>query len=220
MTSRSISRGFRAREDSSARLKEYAALQMKRVIAFVALVLCAGCSLSSSVDANDARAQPRPLVQAEVIPRRVPCPPLKTLPERSYWNKPEVVFGSSDYVARLHHMEAFYDVPGELGYIAEGVVFGFEALSFILTETQPNGGPPLHVHETEEAHVLLEGTVEYLIGERRFTVEGPYLARVPPHVPHTFANRGPCPFNLIAVFPAKKMSYEERGPNPLVQQVK
>ena len=115
-------------------------------------------------------------------------------------------------------MEAFYDVPGELGYIAEGQRYGFESLSFIITETQPGGGPPLHVHETEEAHVLLEGEVEYVIGERRFRATGSYLARVPPGVAHTFANRGKCPFNLLAVFPAQRLSYKEIGPNPLVQR--
>ena len=29
-----------------------------------------------------------------------------------------------------------------------GADHGFESLSFILTETQPGGDPPLHTHET------------------------------------------------------------------------
>jgi mannose-6-phosphate isomerase-like protein (cupin superfamily) len=94
--------------------------------------------------------------------------------------------------------------------------FGFESLSFIITETQPSGGPPLHTHESEEAHILLEGEVEYVIGDQRFAARGPYIARVPKGVPHTFANRGPCSFNLLAVFPSNKLTYKELGPNPLV----
>ncbi len=156
------------------------------------------------------------LAQAQALPRAQPCVQRGDLPSESYWNKPEVAFAASDYVAHFHHMDAFYDVPGELGYIAEGERYGFDALSFIVTETQPSGGPPLHTHDTEEAHVLLEGEVEYLIGEKRFNAKGPYVARVPPGVAHTFVNRGPCAFNLIAVFPSKKMSYKELGANPLV----
>ena len=138
--------------------------------------------------------------------------------ERELLGSAAVCLLASAYVAQFGHMEAYYDVPGELGYIAEGQRYGFESLSFIITETQPGGGPPLHVHETEEAHVLLEGEVEYVIGERRFRATGSYLARVPPGVAHTFANRGKCPFNLLAVFPAQRLSYKEIGPNPLVQR--
>ncbi len=207
---------------SFVRLRDGAALQLQSaatgsVLHVLMLLLIAafvnGCASSRTPVASPS---PSPLIQARVIPRAEPCQTRAKLPDKSYWNKSELVFGASDYVARLQHMEAYYDVPGELGYIAEGEKLGFEALSFIIAETQPNGGPPLHVHDSEEAHVLLEGKVEYLIGERRFFAEGPYIARVPAHVPHTFASRSPCPFNLIAVFPSKKLSYEELGANPLV----
>jgi mannose-6-phosphate isomerase-like protein (cupin superfamily) len=68
----------------------------------------------------------------------------------------------------------------------------------------------------EEAHVLLEGTVKYQIGDKTFTVHGPYVARVPAGVPHTFMNAGTTPFNLIAVFPSKHPSSKRIGPNPLL----
>src|SRR5437870_5695167 len=79
------------------------------------------------------------------------------LPKESYERQPEQPFSSSDYVFKLNQMIGFYDVPGEFGHAMEGAQYGFESLSFIITETQPGGGPPLHVHESEEAHVLLEG---------------------------------------------------------------
>lgn len=200
------------------------------VAAFAALALLAGaCATSASpkkvsgdqasvtppaaADANHSEAQ------AHVVERAIPCVRRTDIPGKSYQNKPEAVFGASDYVAHFRHMEAFYDVPGEFGFIAEGERFGFESLSFIITETQPSGGPPLHVHESEEAHVLLEGEVEYVIGDQRFPARGPYVARVPKGVPHTFANRGPCSFNLLAVFPTNRLTYKELGPNPLVQPV-
>jgi mannose-6-phosphate isomerase-like protein (cupin superfamily) len=199
------------------------------VIAFAALLLLAGaCATSASpkrVPVNGASvgqpaaAADRSEAQARVVERATPCVRRTDIPGKSYQNKPEAVFGASDYVAHFRHMEAFYDVPGEFGFIAEGERYGFESLSFIITETQPSGGPPLHVHESEEAHVLLEGEVEYVIGDQRFAARGPYVARVPKGVPHTFANRGPCSFNLLAVFPTNRLTYKELGPNPLVQPV-
>ena len=119
-----------------------------------------------------------------------PRPPL---PAQSYERSPQAPFDRSDYVVRLNQMKSFYDVPGEFGHMMDGEDYGFESLSFILTETHPDGGPPLHTHETEEAHVLLEGKVAYVIGDRRFTVAGPYVARVPAGTPHTFLNRGSIP---------------------------
>jgi mannose-6-phosphate isomerase-like protein (cupin superfamily) len=139
-----------------------------------------------------------------------------TLPAQSYDRPPTVRFDRSDYVIKLNQMTSFYDVPGETGYSIEGGDYGFDSLSFILTETHPQGGPPLHTHESEEAHVVLSGRVAYVIGDRRFTVDGPYIARVPAGVPHTFLNVGSEPFNLVATFPDKRLTYKELGPNPLV----
>ena len=141
-----------------------------------------------------------------------------TLPAQSFERPPEQPFDRSDYVIKLKQMTNFYDVPGEWGYYINGEDNGFESLSIIMTETYPHGGPPLHTHETEEAHVLFSGTVEYFIGDRRFTVEGPYIARVPAAVPHTFLNVGKEPFNLTAVFPGKRLTYNQIGANPLVPQ--
>src|SRR5258705_9822513 len=58
-------------------------------------------------------------------------------------------------------LDYYYRVPGEFTHRLNGDEYGFESLSFIITETHPGGGPGLHVHDTEEAHVLLEGTTEY-----------------------------------------------------------
>jgi mannose-6-phosphate isomerase-like protein (cupin superfamily) len=186
------------------------------VIGLFGGVSCSDPPSQAAAPAQGQVAAAPSLAQARALPPVRPCEPRRDLPAKSYWNKPEAAFEPSDYVAHFRHMEAFYDAPGELGFIAEGERLGFESLSFIVTETQPSGGPPLHVHDTEEAHVLLEGEVEYQIGDRRFHARGPYVARVPAGVAHTFANRGDCPFNLIAVFPSKKLSYIEVGANPLV----
>lgn len=114
-------------------------------------------------------------------------------------------------------MVTFYDMPGEYGHVLEGHQHGFKSLSSIPTETHPGGGPPLHLHETEEAHVLLEGSASYLVGEKTFTVEGPYVVRLPAGVPHTFINSGDSFFRLVGILPQDNVSYKELGPNPLLR---
>ena len=98
-----------------------------------------------------------------------PSPP----PVESYSHAPAVPFDRSDYVIKINQMSSFYDKPGEFGYAIHGEEYGFDRLSFVLTETQPNGGPPLHTHTVEEAHVVFSGRVSYIIGDRRLTAEGP-----------------------------------------------
>ena len=148
----------------------------------------------------------------------------KELPKESYEYPPEKPATPDDYAIKFNQMRSFYDVPGEFGHIMIGKDHGFKSLSFIVTETHPGGGPPLHTHETEEAHVLLEGRATYWIEnpvthERRtFTVEAPYIARVPAAFQHTFINAGDKPFNLVAVFPDDKLTYNEVGKNPLVKK--
>jgi mannose-6-phosphate isomerase-like protein (cupin superfamily) len=149
-------------------------------------------------------------------------PAPRPLPEKSYEKPAEQPATPGQYVIRLQQMITFYDKPGEFGHMMVGRDHGFKQLSLILMETQPNGGPPLHTHETEEAHVLTDGTASYVIvnpktQERRtFTVNAPYVARIPAGFPHTFINAGKTPFRLIAIFPDDKFTYTEVGPNPLV----
>lgn len=112
-----------------------------------------------------------------------------------------------------HH----YRVPGEFTHRLTGDQYGFETMSFIVTETHPGGGPGLHVHDVEEAHVLLHGRAEYRVGDSTFYVDGPYVAKVPAGVPHTFINAGPEPFNLVAVFASKHPNTTRVGPNPLIR---
>jgi mannose-6-phosphate isomerase-like protein (cupin superfamily) len=143
-------------------------------------------------------------------------PAEQPLPTEGYDRDPQVPFAPSDLVIQPNEMRPFYGPPGEFGYYIDGVNYGFKSLSFILTETHPGGGPDLHSHDTEEAHILFDGKVTYLVGDKRFTVEGPYITRVPAGVPHTFINAGAKPFHLIAVFPDGRPVYRHIGHNPLI----
>jgi len=140
------------------------------------------------------------------------------LPATSFEKPPEEPYDRSSYAISLQQMSSFYDVPGEYGYTLAGSAYGFENLSFIITETHPHGGPPLHTHRTEEAHVVLSGTMDYVIGDQRLTATAPYVARVPAGVAHTFVNAGTTPLNVIAVFPTPELDWTIVGPNPLVEK--
>lgn len=139
-------------------------------------------------------------------------------PTESYIRPPRVAPSPSDLVFGRDQMVHFYDVPGEYGYVVEGKDHGFSALSIITTDTQPGGGPPLHAHETEEAHVLLEGRYRVLIGERRFDVTGPATVRIPPGIAHTFVNTSDRVIHVVGILPGETVTYAELGPNPLLEQ--
>jgi len=139
------------------------------------------------------------------------------LPAESFERPPEEPFDKSDYLFGFANLASFYDAPGEAGYLMFGGDYGFDSVSIIVTETHPKGGPPLHTHDVEEAHVLLSGRMDYVIGEKRFSATGPYIARVPAGAPHTFVNAGKQPLNLIGIIPSNQPGYEVVGPNPLVE---
>lgn len=138
------------------------------------------------------------------------------LPDKDFTRPPVKPHDPTALVFNFDQLEYYYRVPGEFTHRLNGDQYGFESLSFIISETHPGGGPGLHVHDTEEAHVLLEGTAEYRIGDKTFTVQAPYVARVPAGVQHTFINAGNKPFNLIAVFASKHPNTKRIGPNPLI----
>jgi mannose-6-phosphate isomerase-like protein (cupin superfamily) len=142
----------------------------------------------------------------------------EVLPAESYERSPEAPIDPASFIIKTEQMTSFYDAPGEAGYFAFGAQYGFDSMSFVITETHPHGGPPLHTHASEEAHVVLSGTIDYIIGEERFTASGPYIARVPANTPHTFMNSGTLPLNLIGIFPSNDPGYEQLGPNPLIEQ--
>lgn len=148
---------------------------------------------------------------------------LVTLPLAAYGHdakhgdKPAVALKgpSSNYVIKLEQMTAIQAGKGEKIHLLRGSEHGFKNLSFILTETAPGGGPPLHTHESEEAHVLTSGTMSYVIGDQTFIATAPYILRVPANTPHTFINAGTTPLSLTAVFDSANYTFKPVGANPL-----
>lgn len=122
------------------------------------------------------------------------------------------------YVVPMEATEAFYDEPGEYGWIMEGYRHGFSQTTVIVTNTAPMGGPPLHSHTSEEIHVLPECRMAYIMGDRRFEVHGPCMVNIPPGLRHTFLNIGDESVRLVCFFPSRNFwtNYEQHGPNPLL----
>jgi len=139
-------------------------------------------------------------------------------PKESFIRDPEKDFSPEDRAFHTNQMVHFYDVPGEFGYILEGGRYGFENVSVILTETHPGGGPPLHTHSVEEAHILQNGEYTVMIGDSIRKLKAPVVVRIPPNTPHAFYNHSDKIINLIGILPEPAVSYQELGPNPLIVQ--
>jgi mannose-6-phosphate isomerase-like protein (cupin superfamily) len=184
------------------------------LIYFVVLTISAVVLFGSAATSQRQKSEVRGQSQ-----KKSGVPPAVTqerLPDKEFTHPPEKPHDPTDLVFSFDQLDYYYRLPGEFTHRLNGDQYGFESLSFIITETHPGGGPGLHVHDTEEAHVLLEGTAEYRIGDKTFTVQAPYVARVPAGVQHTFINAGNKPFNLIAVFASKHPNTKRIGPNPLI----
>jgi quercetin dioxygenase-like cupin family protein len=63
------------------------------------------------------------------------------------------------------------------------------AFAVVETTTAPQVGPPPHVHSREdETFYVLEGTFEFLAGDRTFTATAGATVHGPKGIPHTFKN--------------------------------
>lgn len=98
--------------------------------------------------------------------------------------------------------------PGEYVHVMEGQRHGYQNLTIGITYTAPGGAPPMHTHRGEEAHVLLEGTILYALGDSIFTMEAPYVVNIPPMMPHSFKNLGDHVAELVVVFPTNVWEYD------------
>lgn len=124
----------------------------------------------------------------------------------------------TNYVTRLEQLKRVEAGHGETVYQMRGRDHALDDLSLVITETEPGGGPDLHWHVSDEVHVVMQGAVQYIIGDSVFLVSGPSVINVPAHVPHTFMNAGDSVLHLIALFSQDDYGgYHPLGPNPLIE---
>jgi quercetin dioxygenase-like cupin family protein len=100
--------------------------------------------------------------------------------------------------------------PGEYVHVMEGQRHGYRNLTIGITYTAPGGAPPMHTHEGEESHVLVEQgqKVLYALGDEIFVIEGPYIVNIPPMVPHSFQNLDDEVAELVVIFPTNVWEYD------------
>jgi quercetin dioxygenase-like cupin family protein len=120
---------------------------------------------------------------------------------------PNMKFWKS-HVKEIGDLPVINPGPGEYVHVMEGHKCGYNNLVIGITETFPGGAPPMHTHEGEESHVLLEGEILYALGDTMFTVKAPYIVNIPPMVPHAFKNIGKKTANLVVIFPTNIWKYD------------
>ena len=113
-----------------------------------------------------------------------------------------------NYVRKVEDLPVINPGPGEYVHVMEGQKNGYQNLVIGITETFPGGAPPMHTHEGEESHVLLEGEILYALGDTMFTVKAPYIINIPAMVPHAFKNIGKKTANLVVIFPTNVWKYD------------
>lgn len=65
---------------------------------------------------------------------------------------------------------------------------------------EPDVGPPLHVHHNmDELLYVLEGIVDFALGEKRFRTGPGGFVLIPKGTPHAFRNFGPARARLLGV---------------------
>ncbi|MEM7374059.1 MAG: cupin domain-containing protein [Bacteroidota bacterium] len=64
------------------------------------------------------------------------------------------------------------------------------AYSVILTETPPDGGPPMHLHQYEdELFYVLKGSYAFYYGDKQILAQQGDFIHLPRGIPHRFVNR-------------------------------
>ena len=136
--------------------------------------------------------------QLKVLERRTVPGPFNT-PEMKHY---------TDHAVTLDKLPVINPGPGEYVHVMEGQRHGYKNLTIGITETFPGGAPPMHSHEGEESHVLLEGDILYALGDTTFTIKAPYIVNIPAGVPHAFKNIGNKTTNLVVIFPTNIWKYD------------
>ena len=113
-----------------------------------------------------------------------------------------------NYAAQVEDLPVINPGPGEYVHVMEGYKHSYQNLVIGITETFPGGAPPMHTHEGEESHVLLEGKILYALGDSIFTITGPCIVNIPPMVPHAFKNIGDETANIVVIFPTNIWIYD------------
>ena len=92
--------------------------------------------------------------------------------------------------------------PGVDRAVLVNVEHGSESLWVAELTLDPGSSVTTHIHpNTEEAMVIVEGSLEAVLGDGVVTVGLGDTVLAPAGVKHGFVNRSPAPARLMAIFP-------------------
>jgi len=89
------------------------------------------------------------------------------------------------------------------------------AFDYFIVEVAPKGGPPLHVHHSQEETIqVLKGRFKVRIGDELFHLEEGGFAYLPSEIPHAFLNLTDQEGEIVVVYTpgGGHKFYEELGP--------
>lgn len=66
---------------------------------------------------------------------------------------------------------------------------------------RPGGAGRLHTHPTDIAIMVLEGSIQMIVGEEIRTVRSGYTLLAPPGVPHKLVNNTWVPARMLVMYP-------------------
>ena len=98
-------------------------------------------------------------------------------------------------------MTQLEDVPNRPGMQARTIIGdaqGFTTLFLSEMLMQPGAAIPLHTHPTEEAFVVTQGELSFLLGDQTLSAEAESVIRIPPDVPHAVHNASAQPARAYA----------------------
>jgi mannose-6-phosphate isomerase-like protein (cupin superfamily) len=91
--------------------------------------------------------------------------------------------------------------PGERFRIRVSSAQTMGAYSVIEIVADPGNGVPLHIHDKEEEHfIVVEGTLDFANGDRRWDAPAGTSVTVKRGVPHAWCNPSDTPLHMLVIF--------------------
>ena len=108
-------------------------------------------------------------------------------------------------VIRSREVEADLSTPGRSGLAMVGAAIGAKSLRVGISTFQPGVRIPLHIHDAEEAIVIIDGEASCRVADEYFTLHPYDTVHVPAGTPHHFWNDSQAPFTFVAIYPATEV---------------
>ena len=85
---------------------------------------------------------------------------------------------------------------------------GTKALSISELIVQPGSVGQLHTHDADEAVMVMEGSIQFVVGDEVQTVRSGYSMVAPPGTPHKLVNNTWVPARMLVTHPTNELGTE------------